>query len=60
MNSIVDKSILDILLTEMYLFCADASSSERIGDKEAATQRQLTDDGSEDSDDDYQDTSPYL
>lgn len=44
----------------MYLFCADASSSERIGDKEAATQRQLTDDGSEDSDDDYQDTSPYL
>ncbi|KAM3958289.1 choline-phosphate cytidylyltransferase A isoform 2-T2 [Aphomia sociella] len=38
---------------------ADASSSERVGDSEASVQRQLTDDGS-DSDDDYQDTSPYL
>ncbi|KAL0849920.1 hypothetical protein ABMA28_011848 [Loxostege sticticalis] len=42
---------------------ADASGSERSGDgegdAEAAAQRQLTDDGS-DSDDDYQDTSPYL
>ncbi|XP_049887447.1 choline-phosphate cytidylyltransferase B-like isoform X2 [Pectinophora gossypiella] len=38
---------------------ADASGSERAGDEEASSQRQLTDDGS-DSDDDYQDTSPYL
>ncbi|XP_060810323.1 choline-phosphate cytidylyltransferase A isoform X1 [Amyelois transitella] len=35
---------------------ADASSSERIVDSEATSQRQLTDDGS-DSDDDYQDTN---
>ncbi|XP_038208673.1 choline-phosphate cytidylyltransferase B-like isoform X2 [Zerene cesonia] len=39
---------------------ADASSSERIGDSEETTQRQLTDDGSDDSDDDFQDPSPYL
>ncbi|CAH0747151.1 unnamed protein product [Diatraea saccharalis] len=39
---------------------ADVSSSERDGDSEEAAQRQLTDDGSEDSDDEYQDTSPYL
>ncbi|XP_045509337.1 choline-phosphate cytidylyltransferase B-like isoform X1 [Colias croceus] len=39
---------------------ADASSSERIGDAEETTQRQLTDDGSDDSDDDFQDPSPYL
>ncbi|CAH0406112.1 unnamed protein product [Chilo suppressalis] len=39
---------------------ADASGSERDGDSQEAAQRQLTDDGSEDSDDDYQDTSPYL
>ncbi|XP_072935691.1 choline-phosphate cytidylyltransferase A-like isoform X1 [Epargyreus clarus] len=38
---------------------ADASSSDGAGDPEEAAQRQLTDDGS-DSDDDYQDTSPYL
>ncbi|XP_023934141.1 choline-phosphate cytidylyltransferase A isoform X2 [Bicyclus anynana] len=38
---------------------ADASSSECLGESEEAVQRQLTDDGS-DSDDDYQDTSPYL
>ncbi|XP_059049215.1 choline-phosphate cytidylyltransferase B-like isoform X2 [Achroia grisella] len=38
---------------------ADGSSSERVGRSEASVQRQLTDDGS-DSDDDYQDTSPYL
>ncbi|XP_028164449.1 choline-phosphate cytidylyltransferase B-like isoform X1 [Ostrinia nubilalis] len=38
---------------------ADASGSERSGDAEAAAQRQLTDDGS-DSDEEYQDTSPYL
>lgn len=39
---------------------ADASSFERIRDSETASQRQLTDDGSDDSDDEYQDTSPYL
>ncbi|XP_047028338.1 choline-phosphate cytidylyltransferase B-like isoform X2 [Helicoverpa zea] len=39
---------------------ADASGSERTDDSEAAAQRQLTDDGSDDSDDEYQDTSPYL
>ncbi|CAH0722843.1 unnamed protein product, partial [Brenthis ino] len=38
---------------------ADESSSERMGRSEEATQRQLTDDGS-DSDEEYQDTSPYL
>ncbi|XP_034841386.1 choline-phosphate cytidylyltransferase B-like isoform X3 [Maniola hyperantus] len=38
---------------------ADASSSECLGESQEAAQRQLTDDGS-DSDDDYQDTSPYL
>ncbi|XP_052753642.1 choline-phosphate cytidylyltransferase B-like isoform X2 [Galleria mellonella] len=38
---------------------ADVSCSERVGESEASVQRQLTDDGS-DSDDDYQDTSPYL
>ncbi|OWR47023.1 choline-phosphate cytidylyltransferase B-like isoform X2 [Danaus plexippus] len=38
---------------------ADASSFDRAEFSEEAAQRQLTDDGS-DSDDDYQDTSPYL
>ncbi|KAJ0181345.1 hypothetical protein K1T71_003430 [Dendrolimus kikuchii] len=38
---------------------ADASSTDGAGESEEAAQRQLTDDGS-DSDDDYQDTSPYL
>ncbi|XP_026746641.1 choline-phosphate cytidylyltransferase A-like isoform X2 [Trichoplusia ni] len=38
---------------------ADASSSDQTG-SEAAAQRQLTDDGSDDSDEEYQDTSPYL
>ncbi|XP_045454186.1 choline-phosphate cytidylyltransferase A-like [Melitaea cinxia] len=38
---------------------ADASSSDDAGESEEAAQRQLTDDGS-DSDEDYQDTSPYL
>ncbi|XP_053600759.1 choline-phosphate cytidylyltransferase A-like isoform X1 [Plodia interpunctella] len=36
---------------------ADASSSERPGDAQAPSQRQLTDDGS-DSDDDFHDTQP--
>ncbi|CAH2262185.1 jg26818 [Pararge aegeria aegeria] len=39
---------------------ADASSSECIGESEEAVQRQLTDDGSDESDEEYQDTSPYL
>ncbi|CAK1548630.1 unnamed protein product [Leptosia nina] len=38
---------------------ADASSSDGLGESEEAAQRQLTDDGS-DSDDDFQDPSPYL
>lgn len=44
---------------ELWEHQADASSSKCVGDPEETTQRQLTDDGS-DSDDDYQDTSPYL
>lgn len=41
------------------IFFVDASSSDGAGESEEAAQRQLTDDGS-DSEDDYQDTSPYL
>ncbi|XP_047536195.1 choline-phosphate cytidylyltransferase A-like isoform X2 [Vanessa atalanta] len=39
---------------------ADGSSSDGAGESEEAVQRQLTDDGSDDSDEEYQDTSPYL
>ncbi|XP_014360499.1 choline-phosphate cytidylyltransferase A isoform X2 [Papilio machaon] len=39
---------------------ADASSSDGVGESEEAAKRQLTDDGSDSDDDDYQDTSPYL
>ncbi|XP_050354077.1 choline-phosphate cytidylyltransferase A-like isoform X1 [Nymphalis io] len=39
---------------------ADGSSSDGAGESEEAVQRQLTDDGTDDSDEEYQDTSPYL
>ncbi|XP_013167012.1 PREDICTED: choline-phosphate cytidylyltransferase A-like isoform X2 [Papilio xuthus] len=39
---------------------ADASSADGVGESEEAAQRQLTDDGSDSDDDDFQDTSPYL
>lgn len=42
------------------VFVTDASSSDGVGESEEAAQRQLTDDGSDSDDDDYQDTSPYL
>ncbi|KAJ2943885.1 hypothetical protein O0L34_g8209 [Tuta absoluta] len=38
---------------------ADKSGSGRVGQSETSSQRQLTDDGS-DSEDEFQDTSPYL
>lgn len=49
-----------IVINIVFIVATDASSSERVGETEEAVQRQLTDDGSDDSDDEYQDTSPYL
>ncbi|KPI93518.1 Choline-phosphate cytidylyltransferase B [Papilio xuthus] len=37
-----------------------ARSADGVGESEEAAQRQLTDDGSDSDDDDFQDTSPYL